>query len=123
MGDQSVRGYYECAFSRIVDVVCQGVQGELFLSCRNEIGAVMKERIGILKPDGKFFSACRDRSDTNYIGFEANTRCTVLLAVDQESQERRIQLVKEKAVIGEAQDWLEGLTKDAENVVATGLLS
>lgn len=100
----SVRGYYECAFSRIVDVVCQGVQGELFLSCRNEIGPVMKERIGILKPD-------------------ANTRCTVLLAVDQESQERRIQLVKEKAVIGEAQDWLEGLTKDAENVVATGLLS
>ncbi|MCJ1463834.1 hypothetical protein MMC07_002443 [Pseudocyphellaria aurata] len=100
----SVRGYYECAFSRFVDVVCQGIQGELFLSCRNEIGAVMKEQIGILKPD-------------------ANERCTVLLAMDRESQERRVQLMKEKAVIVEAQDWLEGLTEDADNVLPVGPLS
>lgn len=123
MGEQSVRGYYECAFSRFVDVVCQGIQGELFLSCRNEIGALMKEQIGILKPDGKSFIACWDWLDTDHIDFEANERCAVLLAMDRESQERRVQLMKEKAVIVEAQDWLEGLTKDADNVLPIGPLS
>lgn len=60
-------------------------------------------------------------SDTNHIGFKANERCTALLAIDVDSQERRVQLMKEKAVIGEAQDELEGLMKDADNLVPTGL--
>lgn len=77
----------------------------------------MKERIGILKPDGKSFSTCWDQPDINHTGFEANERCTILLAVDRESQERRVQLMKEKAVIGEAQAWLEGLTNSAGVVV------
>lgn len=44
-----------------------------------------------------------------------------MLAMDKESQERRVQLMKEKTIIGEAQNWLEGLMKDADNVMPTGL--
>jgi hypothetical protein len=42
----------------------------------------------------------------------------VLLEVDAENRERRIQLKKEKARIQEAQTWLEGLTRDDHNVMA-----
>ena len=72
----------------------------------------MKENIGILKPDGESLSTCWDRSDTNHIRYEANERCTGLLAVDRKSRERRLQLMKEKAVIDEAHEWLEGLVED-----------
>ncbi|KAL8763297.1 MAG: hypothetical protein Q9184_000853 [Pyrenodesmia sp. 2 TL-2023] len=49
-----VRGYYECAFSRFVDVIYQGIQTELLTACRNDLGTVLKERIGLGEKDGGF---------------------------------------------------------------------
>ena len=47
----------------------------------------------------------------------ADDRCAILLEVDAENRERRIQLKKEKGRIQEAQCWLEGLTRDDPNVM------
>ena len=49
----SVRGYYECAYTRFVDNVCQSIQAELFLKCREGISSALEEHLGIMKPDGK----------------------------------------------------------------------
>ncbi len=46
-------------------------------------------------------------------GFAANERFAMLLEVDAENQEKRLQLKKEKELLGKAQEWLEGLTKNA----------
>ena len=37
----------------------------------------------------------------------------MLLEVDAENQEKRLQLKKEKETLQKAQDWLEGLTANA----------
>ena len=50
---QIVRGYYTCAYSRFVDTVCQGIQGELFVTCRNDIFKELQDQLGIMEPDGK----------------------------------------------------------------------
>lgn len=44
----------------------------------------------------------------------------MLLEIDVEDRERRVRLDKEKAVIGEAQAWLEGLTKDIPGMSSAG---
>ena len=82
------------------------------MSCRNDIGHMIKESIGILKAGGKSLSTCLGRSDADHIGFEADERCSELLAVEKNSLERRLQLMNEKAVINEAHEWLEGLVED-----------
>lgn len=51
---QTVKGYYEYAFSRFVDTIGLGIQGELFVACRNEIGKVLKDEIGLTESDGTF---------------------------------------------------------------------
>lgn len=53
MAFQTVKGYYEYAFSRFVDVIGLSIQGELFVACRNDIGKVMKDEIGLTESDGK----------------------------------------------------------------------
>lgn len=52
--DQTVKGYYEYAFSRFVDVIGLGIQAELFVACRTEISKALKEEIGLTESDGKF---------------------------------------------------------------------
>lgn len=44
----------------------------------------------------------------------------MLLEIDTLDRERRIQLEKEKGVIREAQNWLEGLTKDVPDTPSAG---
>lgn len=90
----TVRGYYECAFSEFVNVICKGINSELFMKCRDELGSKMKHHFRLMEPD-------------------ANERFTMLLEVDAENQEKRLQLKKEKETLQKAQDWLEGLTGDA----------
>ncbi|KAI4169747.1 MAG: hypothetical protein LQ343_005488 [Gyalolechia ehrenbergii] len=86
-----VRGYYQCAFSRFVDVVYQGVQADLFTSCRNELGSALKHRIGLEDKD-------------------AEQRCSILLAVDPEGERIRVELMKQKANLEKASKWLEAQT-------------
>lgn len=50
---KSVRAYYECAFSRFVDVVCASVYGELFMKCRNDLVSTMKQQWKCTDPGGK----------------------------------------------------------------------
>ncbi|KAL8864806.1 MAG: hypothetical protein Q9198_009633 [Flavoplaca austrocitrina] len=83
-----VRGYYECAFSRFVDVVYQGIQTELFAACRYELGEALKEGIGLEEKD-------------------AEQRCAVLLAVDPENERLRAELIKQKSNLEKASEWLE----------------
>ena len=54
---------------------------------------------------------------------KADDRCAMLLEIDIEDRERRAQLEKEKAVIREAQDWLEGLTKDVSDTISAGSMA
>ncbi|KAL8799589.1 MAG: hypothetical protein Q9182_005765 [Xanthomendoza sp. 2 TL-2023] len=72
-----VRGYYECAFSRFVDVIYQGIQAELISVCRNDLGPALKERLGLADKD-------------------AEQRCAVLLAVDPENARVRAELERQK---------------------------
>ncbi|KAL9627547.1 MAG: hypothetical protein Q9204_006487 [Flavoplaca sp. TL-2023a] len=83
-----VRGYYECAFSRFVDVVYQGIQTELFAACRYELGEALKQGIGLEEKD-------------------AEQRCAVLLAVDPENERLRAELIKQKSNLEKASEWLE----------------
>ncbi|KAL8815160.1 MAG: hypothetical protein Q9223_005679 [Gallowayella weberi] len=72
-----VRGYYECAFSRFVDVIYQGIQAEIVTACRNDLGTALKERLGLADKD-------------------AEQRCAVLLAVDPENARIRAELERQK---------------------------
>ncbi|KAL8905302.1 MAG: hypothetical protein Q9207_002735 [Kuettlingeria erythrocarpa] len=85
---KDVRGYYECAFTRFVDVIYQGIRAELFTSCRNELGTALKQRIGLEEDD-------------------AEQRCTILLAIDPETERIRIELLKQKANLEKACVWLD----------------
>ena len=90
----TVRGYYECAFSEYVNVVCKGINCELFTKCRDELGSALQEEFRVQETD-------------------ANERLAILLEVDAENQEKRLQLKKEKDLLRKAQEWLEGLTENA----------
>ncbi|KAL8736812.1 MAG: hypothetical protein Q9166_000178 [cf. Caloplaca sp. 2 TL-2023] len=83
-----VRGYYECAFSRFVDVISQGIQAELFTACRNELGNALKQRIGLEEKD-------------------AEQRCAILLAVDPQVEKDRAELLKQKENLMKACTWFE----------------
>lgn len=50
---QTVRGYYDCAYSRFVDVICRDIQGELFARCRNGIHMELEEQLGVMEKDGR----------------------------------------------------------------------
>ena len=52
--EQTVKGYYECAYSRFVDVVCASIHGELFNKCRDDIGREMKQQLGVIEDGGRF---------------------------------------------------------------------
>ena len=56
-----MRAYYECAFSRFVDIVCASVYGELFMKCRNDLVSAMKQHFRATDPGGK--SSVKSRSD------------------------------------------------------------
>ena len=47
-----VRGYYDCAFSRFVDNVCQAISCELFGTCRADIAVNLTEKLGLMSGDG-----------------------------------------------------------------------
>ena len=51
----NVRGYYECAYSRFVDVVSQAISCELFSACLDQLGLTVKEKLGLVdeQRDGK----------------------------------------------------------------------
>ncbi|KAL8849843.1 MAG: hypothetical protein Q9221_005181 [Calogaya cf. arnoldii] len=83
-----VRGYYDCAYSQFVDAVYKGIRAELFTTCRNDIGTALKQRIGLEEKD-------------------AEQRCAILLAVDPENERIRGELLKQKANLEKASEWLE----------------
>lgn len=62
--EQSVKGYYECAYFRFVDVVCASIHCELFNRCRDELGSEMKKQFGVIEDGGKSLkpssSSCTD---------------------------------------------------------------
>ncbi|KAL8688245.1 MAG: hypothetical protein Q9218_005797 [Villophora microphyllina] len=82
------RGYYECAASRFVDNIYQDIHTELFATCRDGIGTALKRHIGLEEKD-------------------AEQRCTLLLAVDPNSERLRIELTKQKENLEKASIWLE----------------
>ena len=90
----TVRGYYECAFSRFVDVICQGIQAEVFSECRDKtkISDKLKQDLGMNELD-------------------ATQRCAMLLAIDAKTEERRIQLTKDNEMLQKAQEWLDRLAE------------
>ncbi|KAL8860610.1 MAG: hypothetical protein Q9178_002963 [Gyalolechia marmorata] len=103
---QDVRGYYECAYSRFVDVIYQGMQANLFTACHDELGNALKQGIGLEEPDGR--SSC---SENEYklplTTILAEQRCAVLLAVDPENERVRAELVKQNENLVKASEWLE----------------
>ena len=50
---QDVQGYYECAYSRFVDIVCESVHFEIFFTCRNKLVKAMREEFCLEENDGK----------------------------------------------------------------------
>ncbi|KAL8994852.1 MAG: hypothetical protein Q9169_005299 [Polycauliona sp. 2 TL-2023] len=78
-----VRGYYDCAYTQFVDAVYKGIRAELFITCRNELGNALKQRIGLEEKD-------------------AEQRCAILLAVDPENERIRGELMKQKANLEKA---------------------
>ena len=50
---QTVKGYYECAYSRFVDMVCATIHCKLFNKCRDEIATEMKKQFGLIEDGGK----------------------------------------------------------------------
>ncbi|KAL8869003.1 MAG: hypothetical protein Q9174_004598 [Haloplaca sp. 1 TL-2023] len=83
-----VRGYFECACSRFVDVIYQDIHTDLFAACRDELGTALKDRLGLEEKD-------------------AEHRCAMLLAVDQDSARLRVELLKQKENLEKATVWLE----------------
>ncbi|KAL8925260.1 MAG: hypothetical protein Q9208_003550 [Pyrenodesmia sp. 3 TL-2023] len=102
---KDVRGYYECAFTRFVDVIYQGIRAELFTACRNDLGTVLKERIGLEEKDGESRSGIGRRNLTDVSS--AEQRCAVLLAIDSETERIRIELLKQKENLEKACVWLD----------------
>lgn len=86
-----MRGYYEYAFSRFIDVISQGIKGGIFLKCRNEIGDLIKMELGITNTSN------------------GQEHYAQMLEVDSPTRERRIQLEKDRARVNEAREWLEGM--------------
>ncbi|KAI9730129.1 MAG: hypothetical protein M1834_006122 [Cirrosporium novae-zelandiae] len=84
---QNIRAYYECACSRFVDTICQGIQIQLFEKIRDKLPKTLEDMFGIMKPD-------------------ANERCARLMAEDEEKEFRRCQLKKEQQTLKEAQEWI-----------------
>lgn len=87
----SVKGYYECAYFRFVDIVCASIHCELFNRCRDELGSEMKKQFGVIE-DGAY------------------ERFAVLMAPNPRDEECLIHLKKEKETIKKAQERLEGLS-------------
>ncbi|KAI2402087.1 hypothetical protein LOZ67_000843 [Ophidiomyces ophidiicola] len=85
----SSRAYYDIASSRFLDVTCQCIHTKLFLRCRNELRAVIEEKLGILGPN-------------------ASERCMELMIEDESRQRRRIELRREKEKLEKAQAGLRG---------------
>ncbi|KAF6240067.1 hypothetical protein HO173_001677 [Letharia columbiana] len=89
----TVKGYYECAYSRFVDVVCASIHCELFNKCRDNIGREMKQQFGVIE-DGAY------------------ERFAILMAANPRDEERRAQLKKERDTIQKARERLDGLSQD-----------
>ena len=70
----------------------------------------MKERYRLTEPDGRFQPLSLVTISNLSIAHE---RFAMLLEVDAENQEKRLQLKKEKQTLQKAQEWLEGLTDGA----------
>ncbi|KAL8904890.1 MAG: hypothetical protein Q9171_006880 [Xanthocarpia ochracea] len=101
-----VRGYYECAYSRFVDVIYQGIQSGLFTACHDELGTALKQGIGLEEPDGR--SSCFENEyKLPLTTILAQQRCAVLLAVDPENERVRAELVRQNENLMKASEWLE----------------
>lgn len=50
---QHVKGYYDYAFPRFVEHVCQSVACELFVKCRNALKGSLEQELGVMGPDCK----------------------------------------------------------------------
>ncbi|KAL9124652.1 MAG: hypothetical protein Q9217_006038 [Psora testacea] len=86
-----VKGFYDVAYSRFVDIVCASIHCELFGKLRNELFPAMTHKFGVTEPG-------------------ANERFAILLAANARDEERRAVLMKEKETIEKAQQRLEGLS-------------
>ncbi|MCJ1380280.1 hypothetical protein MMC17_003383 [Xylographa soralifera] len=51
---QTVKAYYERAFSRFVDSIALGIHFELFEECRSRLPTVLRHDLGIERPNGKY---------------------------------------------------------------------
>lgn len=51
--EKTVKGYYECTYSRFVDTICKSVHYEMFYKCHTEIVKIMKARFAVTEPDGQ----------------------------------------------------------------------
>lgn len=65
------------------------------LTCRNELGGLIKSELGI--------------TDTA----NGEDHYARLLEVDLSIRERRVQLEKERGMVNEAREWLEGMTSSS----------
>ena len=81
------------------------------MKCRDELGNKIKQQFRLMELDGKFLAPMD--MDIIINGCAANERFAILLEVDAENQEKRLQLKKEKDLLRKAQEWLEGLTENA----------
>ena len=104
-----MRAYYECAFSRFVDIVCASLDGELFVKCRNGLVPTVKEHFRATDPGGKFLLISLSGT---YSFCLADERLAILVAANPQDELRRLQLKTEMETILKAQEHLEGLPED-----------
>ncbi|MCJ1387566.1 hypothetical protein MMC18_000409 [Xylographa bjoerkii] len=50
----TVKAYYERAFTRFVDTIALGIHFELFEECRSRLPTVLRDDLGIDRPNGKY---------------------------------------------------------------------
>ncbi|KAJ5899513.1 hypothetical protein N7495_004257 [Penicillium taxi] len=80
----SSRAYYNIASSRFLDVICLLVESKIRSKCQNDLVITMN----------------------NELRADSQDRCVELMAEDPERQSRRLQLMKERAKLTQAQTWI-----------------
>ena len=52
---QHVKGYYELAYNRFVDIICASIHCELLTKCKNELCPSLKQHFRVFASEGMFY--------------------------------------------------------------------
>ena len=55
-----MKGYYECAYLRYVDIVCSGIHYELFANIKDSMREQLEDKLGVINYDGQYLILPQD---------------------------------------------------------------